>query len=116
MAAMTICNCRNPECPVCDGQCPEFVDRGKCDDCRRAQEKTRKREPVTQKWRRFSRTYLAKNPFCVECRDVATQVDHIDGSGRNGPNAFAEWNLAALCQSCHSRKTATQDGGFGNWG
>jgi 5-methylcytosine-specific restriction protein A len=28
---------------------------------------------------------------------------------------FWDWdNLSALCHACHSRKTATQDGGFGH--
>ncbi|MEW6383526.1 MAG: HNH endonuclease [Pseudomonadota bacterium] len=37
-------------------------------------------------------------------------VDHIDGD----PNNNATTNLQTLCVSCHSRKTAREDGGFGN--
>nr|WP_197408087.1 MULTISPECIES: HNH endonuclease signature motif containing protein [unclassified Guyparkeria] len=40
----------------------------------------------------------------------ASVVDHIDGNAHNNEPG----NLAALCASCHSRKTARQDGGFGN--
>jgi len=44
----------------------------------------------------------------------ATHVDHVlahrgDEGLRLDPN-----NLQALCHSCHSRKTASLDGGFGN--
>jgi len=37
-------------------------------------------------------------------------VDHRDGD----PNNDDASNLRALCTPCHSRKTAHQDGGFGN--
>jgi 5-methylcytosine-specific restriction protein A len=37
-------------------------------------------------------------------------VDHIDGDSDNDA-----WdNLRSRCHPCHSRKTATHDGGFGN--
>lgn len=32
----------------------------------------------------------------------------------DGPRAYDESNLVTLCRSCHSRKTASHDGGFGN--
>ncbi|TFB96539.1 HNH endonuclease [Cryobacterium sp. MDB2-A-2] len=47
-------------------------------------------------------------------RQEATQVDHIDGLGPNGPRGFDNNNLQALSASHHSRKTASRDGGFGN--
>jgi 5-methylcytosine-specific restriction protein A len=43
---------------------------------------------------------------------VATDVDHEDGNAANN----APSNLRSLCHACHSRKTATQDRGFGNQG
>jgi 5-methylcytosine-specific restriction protein A len=52
---------------------------------------------------------LASHPLCAVCDEPATDVDHIDGNARNND----VHNLQSLCHSCHSRKTARQDGGFG---
>jgi hypothetical protein len=41
-------------------------------------------------------------------------VDHRDGLGPNGPRGYDESNWCAMSASCHSRKTASRDGGFGN--
>jgi 5-methylcytosine-specific restriction protein A len=41
-----------------------------------------------------------------------TQTDHIVPVSAGGDDDRA--NLQALCASCHSRKTATEDGGFGH--
>lgn len=60
------------------------------------------------KWRIIRAAYLKAHPRCVECREPTTDVDHIDGDSRH--NAWR--NLRALCHSCHSRRTA-RDQGFG---
>lgn len=44
----------------------------------------------------------------------ATHVDHIKPHKGDPMLAFDEGNLQALCHSCHSIKTASADGGFGN--
>lgn len=41
----------------------------------------------------------------------ATDVDHIVPREQGGSDQWS--NLQALCHSCHSKKTATEDGGFG---
>jgi len=65
------------------------------------------------KWRRYRAAYLARNPVCVHCGDVAEAVDHIQPvSGPDDPKFFEPENHQALCASCHSRKTASEDGGF----
>lgn len=58
---------------------------------------------------------LREDPLCQDCLErgltaQAQHVDHIDGNNDND----AWENLRSLCASCHSRKTATHDGGFGN--
>lgn len=64
-------------------------------------------------WRKQSKAWLAANPMCLHCaargvRTVAKHCDHIDGD----PLAY-DPRLQSLCASCHSRKTALEDGGFG---
>jgi len=109
--------------------CPNRVNGGRCETHRTEtrRENDRKRPNGYQrgwstKWATFSKKYLRDNPTCtsLKCtnlpwwnRPAATDVDHIDGSGRNGPRAYDTTNLKALCHACHSAKTAQHDGGFG---
>ena len=71
-------------------------------------------------WRRLRSYVLDHQPLCadpfghhVEDRRVvpASQVDHIVPRAEGGTDD--EDNLQALCPSCHARKTALHDGGFG---
>ena len=73
----------------------------------------------TDVWRRLRASHLASEPLCRECAKAdiitpATVVDHIiphcgDWEGFTDPD-----NLQSLCVSCHNRKTAREDGAFGN--
>lgn len=118
--ALTICICRDAECPHCQGQCPEFVQKGRCQPCQRhyeAQHKGRQGNKGSgSRWKRFRIAYLKRNPFCVKCGNEATVIDHLNGQGRAGVDAFKEWNCQPMCATCHNRKTATEDGGFGRYG
>ncbi len=69
-------------------------------------------------WRNLRTLVLARDPICVRCnRAPATEADHkIPHRGDwflfcGGVNME---NLAGLCSSCHSEKTARDDAGFGN--
>lgn len=63
-------------------------------------------------WVKISKRIRLQRPVCETptCGAPSEHVDHIDGDNTN----HEEWNLQALCHSCHSRKTARHDGGFGN--
>ena len=67
-------------------------------------------------WQRLRLAFLANNPLCEDCMSAgrvvpAVHVDHKVAIARGGTN---DWNnLRPLCASCHSRKTAREDGGFG---
>ncbi len=72
------------------------------------------------KWRQARAIFLKRNPLCVHCKrdgkvTPATEVDHIIP---HRGNLALFWdkltNWMALCKPCHSKKTATEDGGFGN--
>jgi 5-methylcytosine-specific restriction enzyme A len=64
-------------------------------------------------WRKARGEFLAAHPVC-SCGVPATIVDHIDPH-RGDPAIF--WDRRRwqpLCASCHGRKTAGSNGGFGN--
>lgn len=63
-------------------------------------------------WRQIRANFLRKHPVCACCPERSTDVDHIIALASGGTHR--DDNLQALCKSCHSRKTAQQDHGFGN--
>lgn len=64
-------------------------------------------------WERTRRRYLRQHPWCVVCGQPATDVDHIDGLGPNGPRGHDPTNLRPLCHPHHSARTARdQPGGW----
>lgn len=63
-------------------------------------------------WRKLRQIILNRDPVCRSCsRAASTDVDHIRPRSKGGKDDPA--NLQGLCHSCHSRKTASEDGGFG---
>lgn len=103
--------------------CPELVPLGEshCDRHRKAKEQardTRTERGYDNRWLRYSKRYLALHPICVECHKagkfVRSQcVDHIEPHKGNERLFWDADNHQALCNSCHSRKTVMEDGGFG---
>lgn len=98
--------------------CPNITDGGRCDDHKRAAEQRRgsaHSRGYDAKWRRTRRRYLASHPLCSEpdCKAPATDVDHIDGLGPNGPHGHDPANLRGYCHPHHSARTARdQPGGW----
>lgn len=73
-----------------------------------------------RRWEKARMSFLASNPLCVRCKEAgrierATVVDHIIPH-KGDETLFWDraGNWQSLCVACHSRKTATEDGGFGN--
>jgi 5-methylcytosine-specific restriction protein A len=102
--------------------CPKLVKRGKCDDCERERRKRSNQRSLSpaasgydRKWARTRGRYLQLHPWCAEdgCDEPATEVDHIDGLGPNGPNGHKHHNLRGYCRPHHSKRTARdQPGGW----
>ncbi|WP_459061845.1 HNH endonuclease [Stenotrophomonas sp. PSU-St15] len=72
------------------------------------------------RWQRARATFLLRHPLCAECQrsghvTVAAVVDHITPHKGNQALFWDTDNWQPLCKTCHDRKTATDDGGFGNW-
>lgn len=74
---------------------------------------TRQERGYGADWQAFRREHLKLNPLCVECgSDDRPNVDHIE-SVREAPHRRLDpSNVRTLCHSCHSRRTA-KDQGFG---
>lgn len=67
-------------------------------------------------WRKKRDAHLRKHPWCEDHlamgkQVLATDVDHLKTLRSGG--ADDESNYVSRCHSCHSRKTALEDGGFG---
>lgn len=76
----------------------------------------------TREWRKVSRAFLQANPVCrgfdsiCEQRGLhrpATEVDHVVPHRGNMRLFWDQTNWQGLCHTCHCRKTAREDGGFG---
>ncbi|MDP2141293.1 MAG: HNH endonuclease signature motif containing protein [Gammaproteobacteria bacterium] len=71
------------------------------------------------KWQKARKGFLAKHPLCVHCQlqdkvTAATDVDHIIPHRGDMVLFWDRDNWQGLCHACHSTKTASEDGGFGN--
>lgn len=64
------------------------------------------------KWRVIRAAFLKAHPRCEACGAPASEADHRTPLAAGGTHAWV--NLRPLCKPCHSRKTARDDGGFGN--
>lgn len=74
----------------------------------------------TNRWARYSKARLWEHPWCVACEAegftvLGSDTDHIvPPPSPEHPLFWDDTNHQTLCETHHSRKTATQDGGFGN--
>lgn len=73
------------------------------------------------RWQKARDLFISQHPLCAACerRGVlasATDVDHITPHKGDYMLFWDRANWQSLCHSCHARKTAQEDGGFGNKG
>jgi 5-methylcytosine-specific restriction protein A len=122
--------CAAPGCgrATTHGRCPKHAEahaeeqraqRAKADQ-RRGTARERGYGP---KWSAAREGFLAKHPKCVDPFRLhgptvdASVVDHIvphKGDFSSGGLFWDRHNWQPLCKSCHDRKTAAENGGFGN--
>ncbi len=108
--------------------CIRLVHGGYCeqhqhiiDDQKRAKENQYNKQRPTwhklydRKWRGYTKIYLAKHPYCVEClknnkHTTAEEVDHIVPHKGDLNLFWDQKNHQGLCKKCHSKKTARENG------
>jgi 5-methylcytosine-specific restriction protein A len=72
------------------------------------------------RWSKASKKYREDNPLCIMCEakgivKINNCVDHkIPVNSPDDPLFWEESNWQGLCTSCHSEKTAKEDGALGN--
>lgn len=76
-----------------------------------------KRPPSSQRgydaqWNKDRVEFLKENPYCG-CGKKSKVVDHIKPHKGNNKLFMSKKNRQAMCFTCHNRKTASSDGGFG---
>lgn len=96
---------------------PTEVERKQANDRRRGSPRSR---GYTVSWEKYSRERLKEYPWCAEhlLTDLlvpGSLTDHVvPVKGPDDPLFWDPTNHQTLCWSCHSAKTAREDGGFGN--
>ncbi|MER8262722.1 HNH endonuclease signature motif containing protein [Streptomyces griseus] len=106
--------------------CHTLTAHGRCPSCQASASSLRgsaRAKGYDSRWERTREAYLRANPYCAcgDCmllpallRPVATEVNHIDGLGPNGPRGHDWTNLQAMTKACHSRHTAREQPGGWN--
>ena len=108
--------------------CKELVTTGYCDNHKAEKHQRYDRyrgssasRGYDARWRRYREVFLKGHPLC-ECEDCkregmiipATVVDHIIPHKGNYKMFWDTKNHQAMSKACHDKKTASEDGGFGN--
>lgn len=117
VSAKKACNYPGCKAIVKDRYCDNHKRQHERDRCERAG--TSSQRGYNYKWRLARKAYLMRNALCVYCLSegnttAATEVDHIIPHKGDLALFWDQSNWQSLCKSCHSRKTVTDDNGFGN--
>jgi len=120
---------KHPKIPCSHPGCPQLVEAAQGSRCEKHKRQEQKRydqqrgtaaqRGYDSRWRKYRIKFLAQHPYCVECLKqgkfvFATVVDHIKPHKGDKKLFWDPNNHQSLCKPCHDRKTATEDGGFGN--
>lgn len=108
----------SPMRPCTHPGCGQLTKRGRCSAHRRQYEQQRgsaAKRMYGRTWQRARELYLAEHPFCEHCQAEgklvpSMELDHIEPH-RGDPVVFwRRGNWQALCKTCHSRKTLSEQG------
>jgi 5-methylcytosine-specific restriction protein A len=113
---------RAPQCPCSHPGCNALVDHGRCEkhailqrreiDDRRGSAASR---GYGKRWDKAAKLFRQLHPLCAMCSTVphpvaSKEVDHIIPHKGDMELFWDQDNWQALCKSCHSTKTAKEDG------
>lgn len=114
--------CPEPGCRTLTsgGLCPQHLKL-------RRKQADQRRDPDVRalydgRWEKYREQFLRLHPLCA-CPDcdsgrkraiAATVVDHIEPHHGDDKRFWDPANHQAMAKRCHDRKTAREDGGFGN--
>lgn len=112
MARSALKPCAHPGCGVLTSgrYCPQHFQP----------KQDRRRPAAYRKWytgdkfRKARAAFMAAHPLCEICGGLSSDLDHITPHKGDPVLFWDSDNWQALCASCHSKKTAREDGGFGN--
>lgn len=104
--------------------CGRRVPAGQRCECQKARERERKAAADRNRpsarargydkdWEKQRKAFLAVHRFCG-CGARAVVVDHVQPHKGDAKLFGDQRNWQPMCKPCHSRKTAREDGGFGN--
>ena len=104
-------HCPHGHPPFTGGRCPVCTAQAKAAaDARRPSARAR---GYNGAWEKARASFLKAHPHCVACGAPATVVDHRQPHKGDRKLFWDRSNWAPMCASCHGRKTAQHDGGFG---
>lgn len=71
------------------------------------------------RWKKARNAFIKANPLCKTCKSegyttLANVVDHIIPHKGDMVLFWDQSNWQSLCKTHHNKKTAGEDGGFGN--
>lgn len=102
----------------CQGGCGKLLKKaGVCSKC---DNKRTTGRPYNARWAKESRLFLRANPICVcrgsaeGCRGIAQVTDHEPPHRGDLTMFWDQSTWRPMSKVCHDRKTALEDGGFGN--
>lgn len=123
---------RSPSQPCTYPGCGRLVDSGsRCADHKTvdARQYDKQRGSSAQRgygyrWQKASAAFILAHPLCQcdECKEGALRVRPSEVTDHRIPHRgdmrlfWDSSNWQAMAKECHDRKTATEDGGFGNAG
>ena len=108
--------CFHPGCPNITHGTYCTTHSKEHDTVYRRQRGTSNKRGYTYRWQKEREAYLIRNPLCENClnkHDViraATEVDHIIPHKGDMRLFWDTDNWQGLCKSCHSKKTAKDQG------
>jgi len=105
--------------------CGGTITRGACDRCGPIRPESADKRPSAARrgydraWQQLRAHTLATHPWCADCDQAgivteSTEVHHLQPIAEAPNRRLDPSNLMALCKSCHSRRTAAEEGNAGD--